>query len=267
MRHAHTRPLAGHGTSARRLAKQGAALRLTCGGAAKSRSRLASERGLSLVEVTIMLVILLILAGTLVPVMSDSVNSARAVRTRNDLSQLAVAVVNFQRDIGPMVFDGTQLRHLQTSTSSLRPVMLLTSEGEMPAVTDRVPVETVSSLLVNPALSLDAASVLPWVSHPATDVLDLHLRVNGRGYVEATRGPGTGWNGPYVSKSIPADPWGHAYLVNTGFLRGLPPSATPCARCAVFVLSAGQNGMIETPFQQPISNAHVFGDDLAVRIQ
>lgn len=247
MRPAHTRPLASDRTPARDV--------------------WTSQRGLSLVEVTIMLVILLILAGTLVPVMSDSVNSARSVRARNDISQIAVAVVNFQRDIGPMVFDGTQLRHLQTSTSSLRPVMLLTSEGELPEVADRVPVETVNALLVNPALSLDAGAVRPWVSHPARDLLDAHLRINGRGYVEATRGPGSGWNGPYLSKAVPADPWGHAYVVNTGFLRGLPPSLTSCSRCAVFVLSAGQNGMIETPFEQPIANAHVFGDDLAVRIQ
>jgi type II secretory pathway pseudopilin PulG len=226
-----------------------------------------SERGLSLVEVTIMLVILLILAGTLVPVMSDSVNSARSVRARNDLSQLAVALVNFQRDVGPVVFDGTRLRQLQTPSVSVSAVRLLTTAGEPPVLTDRVPIETVANLLLTPGLSLDAASVQPWLDSPATDFVDHHLRVNGRGYPEGASGPGTGWNGPYLTKEVKGDPWGHAYLINTAFLRGLPPSSTECSRCAVFVISAGQNGIIETPFQQPIANANVFGDDIAVRIQ
>ncbi len=235
--------------------------------APRARGGWASERGLSLVEVTIMLVILLILAGSLVPVMSDSINSARNVRARNDLSQIAVALVNFQRDVGPIVVDGTRLRQLQTAASSVRPVEVLSSDGEMPAITDRVPVETVSALLVNPALTLDASAVAPWTVSQATDRLDFHLRVNGRNYPEATSGAGTGWNGPYLSKDVPGDPWGHAYLINTGFLRGLPPSAVGCSRCAVFVISAGPNGTLETPFRQPIANALVFGDDLSVRIQ
>lgn len=232
-----------------------------------TRSRLTSERGLSLVEVTIMLVILLILAGTLVPVMSDSITSARTVRARNDLSQIAVALVNFQRDVGPLVFDGTRLRQIQKSPSTLRPVMVIVSDGEPPALTDRVPVESVANLLASPGVPLDAASLQPWVANAAADLLDLHLRINGRGYPAASGGPGTGWNGPYLGKNVPGDPWGRQYLVNSAFLRGLPPGPGRCTHCAVFVLSAGPNGLVETPFQQPIANANVFGDDLAVRLQ
>lgn len=227
----------------------------------------ASEHGLSLVEVTIMLVILLILAGILIPVMSDSVNSARSVRARNDLSQLAVSIVNFQRDVGPLLLDGGPPRRLQASTASIRPVRTLVSAGDLPLITDRVPVETVQTLLVNPAMSLDGRSVEPWINQKDTDLVDNHLRINGRGYPEATGGPGTGWNGPYLTKELAGDPWGNAYIINSGFLRGLPPSVSHCSRCAVFVISAGPNGLLETPFQQPIANAQVFGDDLAVRIQ
>jgi type II secretory pathway pseudopilin PulG len=235
--------------------------------AAARAPRLASERGLSLVEVTIMLVILLILAGTLVPVMSDSINSARSARARNDLSQLAVALVNFQRDVGPVVLDGTALRQLQTRTSFVRPVRVLVSEGQMPVIADRVPTETVNALLLAPGMVTNASAVAPWTSSEGIDLIDAHLRINGRNYGESANGPGSGWNGPYITKAVPSDPWGHAYLINTGFLRGLPPAVSACQRCAVFVISAGSNGVLETPFQQPISNAHVFGDDLAARIQ
>jgi type II secretory pathway pseudopilin PulG len=223
--------------------------------------RWTSQQGLSLVEVTIMLVILLILAGTLVPVMGDSIASARFVQARNDLSQIALAVVSFQRDVGPVVVDGSRLRQMPSTSASVQPVLVMTSEGVPPLVSDRVPVETVQALLVPPGLSLDAAGIRPWVASSSTDLLDLHLRVNGR------HGSGTGWNGPYLSTGVPGDPWGRQYLVNTAFLPGLPPSATPCNRCAVFVISAGANGLLETPFQQPVVHAQVFGDDLVVRIQ
>jgi hypothetical protein len=38
-------------------------------------------------------------------------------------------------------------------------------------------------------------------------------------------------------------------------------------RRAVFVVSAGANGIIETPFEQSIVDAHVYGDDIVIRIQ
>jgi type II secretory pathway pseudopilin PulG len=258
-------------TPATRIAAMNARSRRVIGGRSPVHGRptrtWTSDQGLSLVEVTIMLVVLLILAGSLIPVLGDTVSNARAVRARNDLSELAKALVNFQRDVGPVVFDGTRLQQIQTASTHVSPVLLLTSLGATPKVTDRVPVESVASLLISPGTILDAASVSPWITTRATDLVDEHLRINGRNYPEATSGPGTGWNGPYLTKEVTGDPWGHAYLINTGFLRGLPTSATGCARCAVYVLSAGPNGTLETPFQQPVSHANVFGDDLAVRIQ
>ena len=229
------------------------------------RSR--SDAGLSLVEVTVMLSILMILAGALIPVVSDSIGSARLVRARNDVLQISVALTNFQRDVGPFVFDGSRMRLPQTS-SSLRGVDVLMSEGDMPAVADEVPVDSHGELvLIDPSVGRTSAAIRPWVAISSFDLLDFHLRTNGRGYPMALGGPGTGWNGPYVTKAITGDPWGNKYLINTGYLRGLPPSPERCTNCAVFVISAGPNGVLETPFRQPLANASVFGDDLAVRIQ
>jgi len=36
---------------------------------------------------------------------------------------------------------------------------------------------------------------------------------------------------------------------------------------AVFVLSAGPNGVIETPFYQARDNARLYGDDIGYRLQ
>lgn len=214
-----------------------------------------------------MLAVLTALAGSLVPVVGDSIGSARFVRARNDLSQLAVALTSFQRDVGPIVFDGSRLIQPQT-VGSLRIVDVLVSDGELPAVADAVPVETLArGIFLDPSVGTGRAAISGWVTSGAMDRCDLHLRIDGRGYPEGRAGTGDGWNGPYIGKPAAADPWGHAYLINSGFLRGLPPQAGRCTNCAVYVISAGPNGVIETPFQQPLANANLLGDDLAVRVQ
>ncbi|MEW5983912.1 MAG: hypothetical protein AB1806_16285 [Acidobacteriota bacterium] len=231
-----------------------------------STRRAAGAAGLSLVEVTVMLAILLILAAMLIPVVSDSINNARTVRARNDLSQLATAITGFQRDVGPFVFEGSRLRQPQT-LSSLRIVDVLRSGGDMPEIAAGVPRGESGIFSPDPSVGTSAAALRSWISISTFDAFDSHLRVNGRGYPVSISGPGNGWNGPYVSREITGDPWGHCYLANAGFLKGTPPTPGRCRACAVFILSAGPNGAIETPFEQPITNANVFGDDLAVRIQ
>jgi len=235
--------------------------------AAALGGRLRSARGLSLIEVTVMLVVLMALAGALVPVVGDSIGSARVVRARNDLSQLAVALANFQRDVGPLVFDGSRLRQPQT-LNSLQSVDVLVSDGALPGIAEMVPVATLGpGLFLDPSIATGSGALSGWVTDPATDRCDLHLRINGRNYVESQTGPSNGWNGPYIGKPLGADPWGHAYLINTGFLRGLPPRGGRCTNCAVYAISAGPNGVVDTPFRQPLANANLLGDDLAVRIQ
>jgi type II secretory pathway pseudopilin PulG len=223
------------------------------------RPRPASARGLTLVEVTVMLSVIMILAGALMPVVTDSIGTARAVRARNDVAQIASALVNFQRDVGQVLADGRALS--RASAAPLRSIDVLMSAGNVPRVAE-APVEAAG----RPAGSGQAA-MEAWVTSPAADWLDFHLRVNGRSYPTATSGPGTGWNGPYVGEEVPADPWGNRYLVNTGLLRENAGATGRCTSCAVFVLSAGPNGVVETPFSQPIANASVYGDDIAVRIQ
>ena len=92
---------------------------------------------------------------------------------------------------------------------------------------------------------------------------------NRAGYRYRRPGEYGGWNGPYLSAPVPGDPWGNQYLVNTQFLDGGTTAAdsTGRVRRAVFVVSAGGNGVIETPFEQPIVDAKAFGDDIVIRLQ
>ena len=71
----------------------------------------------------------------------------------------------------------------------------------------------------------------------------------------------------YVSQRLRSDPWGNRYLVNTGALQtGEGDEASP-EPGAMWVLSAGPNGLVETPYAVPAMSAALGGDDIGARIE
>jgi hypothetical protein len=60
-----------------------------------------------------------------------------------------------------------------------------------------------------------------------------------------------------VDRSAHADPWGNGYVINLG--------ASAAAGATVWLLSAGPDGIIQTPFVD--SSATPLGDDLARRLR
>jgi len=135
--------------------------------------------GQTLAELAVMVIVLMILAGSVLPVIADSILSTRIVRARRDAARIAATLVNFQRDNG-------------------RPLVELASSLPMP-----------------------------------------HIK----------------------------DPWGHEFLVNVNVIRVGQTNATKADSLAIFVISAGPDGVIETPFIQARSTARAYGDDVIVRIQ
>jgi type II secretory pathway pseudopilin PulG len=112
---------------------------------------------------------------------------------------------------------------------------------------------------------------------------------NGYGYGYGTTGVHSmmfRWRGPYISDEIVADPWGNRYMVNS-FALHVPSAITATAggtaygrgvnggygygraryvaqfASATVCYSAGPNGTIETPFDQP-AGWYTGGDDLTV---
>ena len=72
------------------------------------RTRLNSRRGLSLVEVTIMLFVLMLLTGVLAPSMIDFVRDAQWVKAKEDCEAIGVSVLRLTSDIGPCLrFDAS----------------------------------------------------------------------------------------------------------------------------------------------------------------
>lgn len=254
--------------------------------------RLQGDRGITIIETTVILSVLFILAGVMSPIVSESVTTARAVKAKNDASMIAMGLINLQKDLGgdALSYGGAAAAGpvfafgaAQAPQSAPRLPDVLASDGDQPETQDRPHAGAGASApsllsLVRPAIpggraegagggGPDVERRRKWLE--SADSLDAHLRSNQRGYRFRRPGEYGGWNGPYVSAEVKGDPWGRQYMVNTRWLDGGSTAADSEGRPrrAVFVVSAGNNGVIETPFEQPITDARPYGDDIVIRIQ
>ena len=234
---------------------------------------LRSERGITILETTVILSVLFILAGAMSPIVSESVNTARAVKTRNDAAMIAMGLINFQKDLGA---DAANYG-AGVATQTLRLPALLASQGAAPETDDsRTRSSSLFAPLVgkpdtiqaDPAQAALLAQRRRW-REIAASALDDVLINNRSGYRYRRPGEYGGWNGPYISGEVKGDPWGNQYLINSQWLDGGSSTADASGRPrrAVFVVSAGADGVIDTPFEQSIVEARAYGDDIVTRIQ
>jgi type II secretory pathway pseudopilin PulG len=225
------------------------------------RTDFRSQRGITILETTVILSVLFILAGAMSPIVSESVNTARAVKARNDASMIAMGLINFQKDLGA---DAVNVGGADEAARVPRLPALLASQGAAPATEDA---DEDAPRLLNAPASLQAER-RRWIEAPAGSLDDV-LMTNRRGYRYRRPGEYGGWNGPYISGAIKGDPWGNQYLINSQWLDGGTSTADADGRPrrAVFVVSAGANGVIDTPFEQTVVDAQAYGDDIVVRIQ
>lgn len=242
-----------------------------------ARRRLDS-RGFTIVETATTLTVMFILAGALAPIVSDSVSTARAVKAANDSRLIATGMIQFERDLGSSVIgDGAVSVSGGSAVAGApgRRAAVLVSDGDEPEVSGESAADTPDFrkkfLLNKPGLAAPQsgrAARRAWLE-AATGLIDDHLITNRAGHRLKRPSDTAGWNGPYISAVIKSDPWGKRYLVNTGWLSGGASAADENGdmRRAVFVVSAGDNGVIDTPFDQPINDASLQGDDIGIRIQ
>src|SRR6185503_5130853 len=95
--------------------------------------RLLNERGITILETTVILSVLFILAGAMSPIVSESVNTARAVKAKNDASMIAMGLINLQKDVGA---DALNIGGAAVGGPSLRLPDLLASQGSAPETED-----------------------------------------------------------------------------------------------------------------------------------
>jgi type II secretory pathway pseudopilin PulG len=195
--------------------------------------RLYVNRGITLVEATIVLTVAAILAAAAAPIASRTLDRAKLARAGDDAVAIKTAINNFVNGFTSFTPFTT------TGTNGGNTIEMLVSDGDIP-------------------LSAIGATVWDDVVNPAAgnevDFLERHLVTNTPGgagaYTTAGAGP---WRGTYINAPIDPDPWGNRYAVNVNYFRTTTTND-------VFVLSAGPDEEINTAFT--INGATPGGDDI-----
>jgi type II secretory pathway pseudopilin PulG len=240
-----------------------------------------SERGMTIIETTVILSVLFILAGAMSPIVSESVTTARTVKAKNDAAMIAMGLINLQKDLGA---DALTFGDATTVSAQAGLPEVLASDGSEPNAEESAEGDVEDSGVVprgfralfnGEGIGAEVAERVVlrearrrW-RQARSEPLEDHLYTNRRGYRYRRPGESGGWNGPYVSAHLKGDPWGNQYLINSQWFDGGSTVADSQGRPrrAVFVVSAGANGVVDTPYEQTIVDARAFGDDLVVRIQ
>lgn len=209
-----------------------------------------SRAGWSLIELSIILIVLSILCAILAPVIGRFVRNAKVVRCREDVQAIGCAMWMFMEDTSlPMFLQvghgaGVGALASRPDLTSLNRVDMLVGDGFIP--------------MLNPAVGATGADWVSLVNYGTVDFVEYHLIKNTPGNnpvnyyltpVQLTAVPPGGdpmfasagsagfnsefaWRGPYITAPIDPDPWGMRYAVNVGFL-------DPCARGGANAALAG----------------------------
>jgi len=242
-----------------------------------------AERGMSLVEATIILMVLAILTSVIAPSAGDYINDARATKAKEDVEVIGMSIVRLLRDTGNkcLLKDATV-----ACTIANRVDLLLSGSGTANADAAVAAKEVAGSAAALNGNNAAAASY-NWAGGDNTDTpvaanrdtVDSQLILNTPVYtgVSFTGGGGparaVGWRGAYVTGSVGADPWGGKYQANTIFLAVATDAETANGfdegdadggwSNDAFVLSPGSNGVVDTDFAAASNvGATAEGDDV-----
>jgi len=209
------------------------------------------QRGLSLIEVTIMLLVLMLLTSVLAPSIFDFINDAQWVKVKEDCEALAISVSRLHRDIGARLYTVGGLA-LYPATK----VDIIYSDGRVPSTNQPDTAVAFGALNNWYATGTGVFPLDPARMGSCEDQMITNLTGGVQIYPEpiVAFGPyfGQGWRGAYLSPPCASDPWGYTYQVNTKWATMTFGDASPGVEIShcydVFCLSAGKNGVIETPF-------------------
>lgn len=199
----------------------------------------ARAAGFTLIELTVVLAVIVTLALVLTPSVTNFINDSRMARARSDAQTISGAVIQFFRDNG--FFPQWSLANNGGPGLAANKVDLLITPGNVPSV----------------------AQASLWTTGSADQLAD-QLLTNAPGYTARTATSTYGWNGPYLSNTINPDPWNNRYAVNVGLIDA---SVGAQGKNAVWTLSPGPDGVVDTPYTQAIGVAAPGGDDIVFRLQ
>jgi type II secretory pathway pseudopilin PulG len=240
---------------------------------------------MSLVEATIILGVIAVLAAIAAPAVDGFLADARSTKAIEDEKVIATAMARFFADTGESWFlisgnnGGVAPDLVAPLHGSPNLVKLLVGDGDIPAksvartaaatpdwdsVRDEGATNLVQSLaehLIRNAPSNDATKNYRTAPN-MTSMASRNFDPAGG----ATYNAPFAWRGPYLSSAVDPDPWGHRYAVNVEFLAHLSGSAAPGGNVNdVFVISAGPDG--ETDTRYDLDGAVPGDDDVITVIQ
>jgi Tfp pilus assembly protein PilE len=173
------------------------------------RSPMTSDRGVTLFEVALMVIVSAALVFALAPSVSATVRNARRTRATLDMNKIRDAINNFKAG-GFTIFTNNG------SQTVANQVQYLYSDGDIPGVGSSALWRNTTAGNIN-------------------DYLEQHLVTNTVGYSLAVAPI---WRGTYINAPVDSDPWGNRYAVN---VRYLGASAND-----VVVHSAGDDEEVDT---------------------
>jgi len=212
-----------------------------------------SAKGFTLVEVTIILLVLVILSGILLPTIERFIDLARYVKVKEDVGMLAAIIELWKVDNCSRFF---KVCGTSSNQSADNRIDLLVS-----AVSPQGMIPDTGAFLPGGG---DPLWLVPYTGMPGSfnvDTMENQLVTNtpmgnpGWGYPPPGINPAScGWRGAYISGPLGPDPWGTRYMANVAFLgpqgaRSLGALTPPgFNQYDVFVLSAGPDKVVQTPF-------------------
>jgi hypothetical protein len=172
--------------------------------------KLNSERGLSLVEATIILMILATMTAVIAPSMGDFLEDARGHKVKEDTESLGIGIARLLRDTG---LKGLKLDASVAFTRANR-VDRLESDGTAPALAASAAAFTSASNIVDASINWNTGTNIDTFE----DQLVSNTLTTNNYSVPTGANRGRGWRGAYVNFPIGSDPWGYKYYTNTLFL-------------------------------------------------
>jgi prepilin-type N-terminal cleavage/methylation domain-containing protein len=222
-----------------------------------------SERGFSLIEVLVAVAIVAIIAGAITPLVLKHIGDARRARALSDARTLGQAILSFNLDTGrwPVSDDG----NLGDAGELSRLVGLAAADIDADNIPDGAGSATGDGNWDGGGSGGNAGAIEDFLKYNADSDMDPLYTASTNPALSP------GWNGPYI-QDVPLDPWGNPYVINVRYLDGGGVNGVTTAEAqdhAVFVLSAGANGLFETSFDDgtALSNDAVGGDDVGWMVE
>jgi type II secretory pathway pseudopilin PulG len=230
---------------------------------------------MSLVEATIILMVISLLTAVLAPSIGDYVSEARHTKAKEDVEAIGTAIMRLARDIGPCF----KFTPADPCTMDNR-VDILHSEGPdvggndfSATATNFTSTDNISNDAINwnnDASALIGDSMMDQLVNNVPDY-NTPADTTPTGYTITGPNAGLGWRGAYIGSEIGPDPWGRRYLATTVFLAVATDAVDGTAEGNrrggwshdSVVISGGSNQLFDTPIGGSANfGAGRIGDDL-----